>query len=85
MMSVEFCVDGMMSFKELLKFLSFFNDLIVSEIIVVRDYLLKQVLFNFMEYFKVIVDSNYIYLIQLFLLLKEEVLEYLDNNGVKFE
>lgn len=38
-----------------------------------------------MEFVEVLVDSNYIYMIQFFLLFKNEVLEYLDNNGVKFE
>ena len=84
-MSVEPCADGMTSSKEPPKSSSPFNDLTVSEITAVRDYLLKQASLNLTEYSKATVDSNYIYLIQLLPPSKEEVLEHLDNNGAKPE
>ena len=83
--SVESCADGMSSSNEPSKSSGVFDDLTVDEITAVRDYLLKQPDLNLTEYMKAHVDDNYIYLIQLLPPLKDEVLEFLDNDGPKPE
>ncbi|XP_022786979.1 amiloride-sensitive amine oxidase [copper-containing]-like [Stylophora pistillata] len=83
--TVEPCADGMTSSNAQPKSSSLFEDLTVSEITVVRNYLLKQASMNLTEYSKATVNSNYIYLIQLLPPSKDEVLEHLDNNGAKPE
>ena len=83
--SVESCAEGMSSSNGPPKSAGVFDDLTVDEITAVRDYLLKRPELNLTKYTKAHVDSNYIYLIQLLPASKDEVLEFLDNDGPKPE
>ncbi|KAJ7393512.1 amine oxidase [Desmophyllum pertusum] len=84
--SVESCADGMTSSsKDQPKSAEVFDDLSVDEITAVRDYLLKQAALNLTEFDKATVASSYIYSIQLLPPSKDEVLDYLDNDGAKPE
>ena len=83
--SVDTCAERMSSSDDSLKSAGVFNDLMVDEIIVVRDYLLKQPELNLTKYVSATVDSNYIFLIQFLPPSKDEVLEFLDNDGPKPE
>ena len=79
--SVETCSERMSSSDDSPKSVGVFNDLMVDEIIAVRDYLLKQPELNLTKYVDATVDSNYIFLIQFLTPSKDEVLEFLDNDG----
>ena len=83
--SVESCADGMSSSNDPPKSAGVFDDLTVDEITAVRDYLLKRRELKLTKYVKAHVDNNYIYLIQLLPPSKDEVLEFLDNDGPKPE
>ena len=83
--SVDTCAERMSSSDDSLKSAGVFNDLMVDDIIVVRDYLLKQPELNLTKYVSATVDSNYIFLIQFLPPSKDEVLEFLDNDGPKPE
>jgi len=84
-LSVESCAEGMTTSDDPPKSAGVFDDLTVDEITAVRDYLLKQPELNLTKYLKATVDSNYIYLIQFLPPSKDEVLEFLDNDGLKPE
>ena len=60
---------------------SVFQDLSPGEYHAVRDYLMKQSSLNLTAHGKLTMDSNFVYLIELYLPNKKDVLEYLDNNG----
>ncbi|XP_065066376.1 diamine oxidase [copper-containing]-like [Rhopilema esculentum] len=60
---------------------SVFQDLSPDELHAVRDYLMKQSSLNLTAHGKSTMDSNFIYLIELYLPNKKDVLDYLDNNG----
>ncbi|PFX27827.1 putative amine oxidase [copper-containing] [Stylophora pistillata] len=83
--SIDPRLNGMTSSNAQPKSSSLFEDLTVSEITVVMDYLLKQAAMNLTGYSKATFYSNYIYFIQLLSPFKVDVLEYLDNNGAKPE
>lgn len=83
--SVETCAERMSSSDDAPKSAGVFNDLTVDEIIAVRDYLLKQAELNLTKYVDATVDSNYIFLIQFLPPSKDEILEFLDNDGPKPE
>ena len=83
--SMESCAKGMSNSDDSPKSNGVFDDLTVEEITGVRDYLLKQPELNLVKYVNATVDSNYIYSIQLLQPSKDEVLEFLDNDGPKPE
>ena len=83
--SVPSCADGMSKPSKPPKSAGVFDDLTVTEITSVRDYLLMQAELNLTRYDQTSVDSNYIYLIQLLPPSKDEALAYLDGDGDKPE
>ena len=83
--NMESCTEGMSSSDDTPKSAGVFDDLTVDEITAVRDYLLKQPELNLKKYLRATVDSNYIYLIQFLPPSKDEVLEFLDNDGPRPE
>lgn len=83
--NMESCTEGMSSSHDSPKSAGVFDDLTVDEITAVRDYLLKQPELNLTKFLRATVDSNYIYLIQFLPPSKDEVLEFLDNDGLKPE
>ena len=60
-----------------------FQDLSPAEYHSVRDYLLKQAGLKLTQHSKATQNSNFIFLIELYLPDKQQVLNYLDNNGPK--
>ena len=60
-----------------------FQDLSPTEYHSVRDYLLKQSSLNLTQHSKATQNSNFIFLIELYLPNKQDVLNYLDSNGPK--
>ena len=60
-----------------------FQDLSPAEYNAVRDYLFKQTSLNLTQHAKATHSSNVIYLIELYLPNKNDVLNYLDKNGPK--
>jgi len=60
-----------------------FQDLSPAEYHSVRDYLLKQTSLNLTHHSKATQNSNFIFLIELYLPNKQDVLNYLDSNGQK--
>ena len=60
-----------------------FQDLSPAEYHSVRDYLFKQAGLNLTQHSKANQNSNFIFLIELYLPDKQNVLSYLDNNGPK--
>ena len=81
--SMEPCAEGMSVSDEPPKSSGVFDDLTVDEITAVRDYLLKQPELSLTTYVNATLDSNYIYSIQVLPPSKDEVLEFLDNDGPK--
>ena len=83
--ALSVCADGMTSSNDPPKSAGVFDDLTVDEITAVRDYLLNQTSLKLTKYILATIQSNYIHSIQLLPPSKDEVLEYLDNDGAKPE
>ena len=62
---------------------SVFQDLSPSEYHSVRDYLMKQTSLNLTQHTKARQDTNFIFLIELYLPNKDQVLAFLDSKGPK--
>lgn len=62
-----------------------YDDLSEEEIVAVRDYILSQSSLNITPFKDAEINDNYIYLIELQQPIKDEAIQFLDNNGPKPE